>query len=100
MSAIVWIAIGAALMYFFDPASGRARRAWLRAKCDQVAKKGTAAAPTTATDPRRTIPEQSITEAPTSGGAGETLSGEGLRGHVPGSDIADERGDSATKVQL
>lgn len=93
MSAIIWIAIGAALMYFFDPASGRARRARLRAKCEQVINKGTAAG----TDPRRTMPEQS--KAATSGDAGEALSGEGPGGRVPRSEIADERGDSATKVQ-
>ena len=57
MSAIIWIAIGAALMYFFDPASGGARRAWLRAKCEQLAKKGTAAASKTGMDPRGTVPE-------------------------------------------
>lgn len=99
MSAmIISIAIGAALMYFFDPDSGRARRAWLRAKCDQVIKKRTAA-PITGTDLHRTMPEPSIAEGTTSGGAGEALSGEGLRGRVPRSEIADERGDSATKGQ-
>jgi len=95
---IISIAIGAALMYFFDPASGSARRAWLRAKCDQVVKKGTAA-PKTGTDPHRTMPGPPIAEATTSGGAGEAPSGEGLRGRVPRSEIADERGDSATKLQ-
>jgi hypothetical protein len=95
---IIWIAIGAALMYFYDPASGRARRAWLRAKCDQVVKRSTAA-PRTIMDPPRTMPEQSIAEATTSGGAGEALSGEGPGGRVSPNEIADERGDSATKVQ-
>lgn len=93
MSAIIWIAIGAALMYFFDPVSGKARRARLRAKCEQVVNKGTAAG----TGPRRTMPEQS--KPTTSGGAGEALSDEGLRGHVARSESADERGDSATTVQ-
>lgn len=100
MSAIIWIAIGAALMYFFDPASGAARRAWLRAKCDQVAKKGTAAAPKTGMDPRGTVPEESIAPAAaTPDGAGEALSGEGPRGRVPLSEIAEERGDPAAKVR-
>jgi hypothetical protein len=99
MSAIIWIAIGAALMYFFDPASGGARRAWLRAKCDQLAKKGTAAAPKTGMDPRGTVPEESIAAAATPDDAGEVLSGEGPRERVPLSEIADERGDPSTKVQ-
>jgi hypothetical protein len=100
MSAIIWIAIGAALMYFFDPASGGARRAWLRAKWDQVAKKGTAAAPKMGMDPRGRVPEESIAvAAATPDGAGEALSGEGATGRVPRSEIADERGDPATKVR-
>jgi hypothetical protein len=99
MSAIIWIAIGAALMYFFDPASGGVRRAWLRAKCDQLAKKGTAAAPKTGMDPRGTVPEESIAAPPpaTPEGAGEAFSGAGPRERVPLSEIAEERGDPATK---
>ncbi len=50
ITVIFWIAVGAALMYFFDPVSGRARRAWLSEKIDQVSKKGTGPTPAAGTD--------------------------------------------------
>jgi hypothetical protein len=63
MSEILLMALGAALMYFFDPVSGRQRRAWLRDQWDRWGgKKGTATAPTTATAPRYTAAEQSVAE--------------------------------------
>ncbi|MGH8479028.1 MAG: BON domain-containing protein [Gammaproteobacteria bacterium] len=42
MMTLLLIGIGAALMYFFDPDSGRRRRAWLREKWPSAAKKGQA----------------------------------------------------------
>ena len=63
MSELIWMALGAVLMYFFDAASGRQRRAWLRDQWDRWGNKGTPAAPTTATAaPRYTAAEQSVAE--------------------------------------
>ncbi len=50
IAVIFWIAVGAALMYFFDPMSGRDRRAWLRDKIAQVSKKGAGPVPTAGAD--------------------------------------------------
>ena len=55
MSEILFMALGAALMYFFDPASGRQRRTWLGDQWDRWA-------PSTATAPRYTAAEQSVAE--------------------------------------
>ncbi|MFH0340720.1 MAG: hypothetical protein ACHBNF_01045 [Chromatiales bacterium] len=99
MSEIIMMALGAALMYFFDPVSGRQRRAWLRDQWDRWGgKKGTPAAPpTAATAPRYTAAEQSVPEATDRAAARPT--DEALGGRPQGGEIADERGDSATKFQ-
>lgn len=66
MSAmIVWIAIGGAMMYFFDPVSGRERRAWLRDRVDRVTKSGAGSAAAGTTDPQHLTPEHSVAEKST-----------------------------------
>lgn len=82
MSAmILWIAVGAALMYFFDPASGRDRRAWLREKVDQSSKKGAGPATTPGAD--AIAPDRSA----------EPMVGEVIEGHAAGDEPAAERGN-------
>ncbi len=98
MSEIVMMALGAALMYFFDPVSGRQRRAWLREQWDRWGNKGTPAAPpTTATASRYTAAEQSVAEATDRASALPT--DEALGGRRQSGETTDERGDSATKFQ-
>ncbi|MGH8523860.1 MAG: hypothetical protein ACREXY_06485 [Gammaproteobacteria bacterium] len=97
MSEIMLIALGAALMYFFDPGSGRQRRAWLRDQWDRLAKKGMAAAPTTATAPRYTAAEQSVAEPTDKAAAAPT--DEALGARRQGGEIAEEPGDAAKNVQ-
>lgn len=94
MSEIMLIALGAALMYCFDPASGRQRRAWLRDQWDRVAKKGMAAAPTTTT-PRYTAAEQSVAEPTPSDRAAAPPTDEALGARRQGGGIAEEPGDAA-----
>ena len=95
MSEIIMMALGAALMYFFDPVSGRQRRAWLRDQWDRWGgKKGTPAAA-----PRYTAAEQSVAEAAPSDRPSALPTDETLRGSPQGGETADERGDSATKFQ-
>ena len=47
MTALILVGIGAALMYFFDPDSGRRRRERLREQCTSATRKlqGSAHAP-------------------------------------------------------
>jgi len=93
------MALGAVLMYFFDPASGRQRRAWLRDQWDRWGNKGTPAARTTATAPRYTAAEQSVAEATPSDSAAARPTDEALGGHRQGGEIAEEPGDAAKNVQ-
>ncbi|MDQ3564649.1 MAG: hypothetical protein M3436_11075 [Pseudomonadota bacterium] len=99
MSEIMLIVLGAAVMYFFDPASGRQRRGWLRDQWDRVAKKGVAAAPTTATAPRYTAAEQSVAEPTPSDRAAAPPTDEALGARRQGGEIAEEPGDAAKNVQ-
>ncbi len=97
MSELLLIAVGAALMYIFDPPSGRQRRAWLRDQWDRWGKKGTAAAPTTATAPRYTAAEQSVAEGTPSDRAAALPTDEALGGRRQGGEIAEEPGDAANR---
>ncbi|MFH0351574.1 MAG: hypothetical protein ACHBMF_06555 [Chromatiales bacterium] len=97
MSEIILMALGAALMYFFDPASGRQRRAWLRDQWDRWGKKGTAAAPTTATAPRYTAAEQSVAEPTDRAAAAPT--DEAFGGRRQGGEIAEEPEDPAHRYK-
>lgn len=90
----------AALMYFFDPASGRQRRVWLRDQWDHVAKKGMAAAPTTATTPGYTAAEQSVAEATRSDRAPALSTDEALGDRLQRGETVEEPGDAAKSVQL
>ena len=47
MTTLIFMGIGAALMYFFDPDSGRRRREHLRDRCTSATKKfqGTSGSP-------------------------------------------------------
>ncbi|MGH8488855.1 MAG: hypothetical protein ACREXS_08345 [Gammaproteobacteria bacterium] len=93
MSEIIWMALGAVLMYFFDPASGRERRAWLRNKWDRWGNQGTPVAPTTATAPRYTAAEQSVAEPTPADRAAALPTDEALGGRGQGGEIVDEPGD-------
>ncbi|MGH8555801.1 MAG: hypothetical protein ACREUD_09615 [Gammaproteobacteria bacterium] len=61
MTTLIFMGIGAALMYFFDPDSGRRRRERLREQCTSAAEKfqGSAHAPAPDLSNRRpgVIPE-------------------------------------------
>ena len=50
MTTLILMGIGAALMYFFDPDSGRPRRARLRDRCKSATKKFQGSARTPAQD--------------------------------------------------
>lgn len=98
MSAmIVWIAIGAAMMYFFDPVSGRERRTWLRDRFDRVTKKTTA--PASTTDPQHLAPEQPVMENRTSDPFTDPHVDEPYGGRVSEFDNPQDREDPTTKVQ-
>lgn len=99
MSEIIWMALGAVLMYFFDPASGRQRRAWLHDQWDRWGKKGTPAAPTTATAPRYTAAEQSVAETTPSDRAAAPPADEALSGRRHGGEIAEEPDDPAHRYK-
>ena len=99
MSEIIWMALGAVLMYFFDPASGRQRRAWLRDQWDRWGNKGTPVAPTTATAPRYTAAEQSVAETTPSDRAAAPLTDEALGGRRHGGGIAGEPSDPAHRYK-
>lgn len=81
IAMIFWVAVGAALMYFFDPVSGRDRRAWLRDKMDQISKKGAWPASTTGTDARA------------SDRSADPLVGEVIEGRVAAGEKAEKQGD-------
>jgi hypothetical protein len=99
MSEIIFMALGAALMYFFDPVSGRQRRAWLRDQWDRWGNKGTPAGPTTPTAPRYTATEQSVAEATPSDRAAALPTDEALGGRRKGGEIAEEPGDTANRYK-
>jgi len=50
MTTLILVGIGAALMYFFDPDSGRRRRERLREQCTSATRKLQASAHTPAPD--------------------------------------------------
>ncbi len=81
IAMIFWIAVGAALMYFFDPMSGRGRRAWLRDKIDQISKQGAGPASTTGTGAR--VSDRSA----------DPLVGEVIEGRAADGEKAEKQGD-------
>jgi hypothetical protein len=81
MAMILWIAVGAALMYFFDPMSGRERRAWLLDKMNQISKKVAGPASTTGAN---TTPS----DRPADPQVGEVI-----EGRIAGGDTTEKRRD-------